>query len=395
MGNAEIIQLAETCLMPTYARFPVALVRGQGLRVWDADGCQYLDFLAGIAVCNLGHCHPRVVAAIRQQAGQLLHVSNLYHIEPQAKLARLLVDHTFADRVFFANSGAEANEGAIKLARKFHKDRGQPGRTQIVSAAGSFHGRTLATLTATGQDKVKAGFSPLPPGFSTVPYGDAEALEAAVGRDTAAVLLEPIQGEGGVRVPPDGYLSRAKEICHEQGALLVLDEVQTGAGRTGAFLAAEHDGVAPDICTLAKGLGGGVAIGALLATEEVAASFGPGTHASTFGGNPLATAAGLAAVETILEDGILEHCRRVGAYLAAGLTDLAAGCPRVTEVRGRGLLVGVELAEGESAADRVRALMDRGFLVGTAGDRVLRLAPPLIVEQAEIDALLSALAEVL
>ncbi len=395
MGNAEIIQLAETCLMPTYARFPVALVRGQGLRVWDADGCQYLDFLAGIAVCNLGHCHPRVVAAIRQQAGRLLHVSNLYHIEPQAKLARLLVDHTFADRVFFANSGAEANEGAIKLARKFHKDRGQPGRTQIVSAAGSFHGRTLATLTATGQDKVKAGFSPLPPGFSTVPYGDVEALEAAVGRDTAAVLLEPIQGEGGVRVPPDGYLSRAKEICHEQGALLVLDEVQTGAGRTGTFLAAEHDGVAPDICTLAKGLGGGVAIGALLATEEVAASFGPGTHASTFGGNPLATAAGLAAVETILEDGILGHCRRVGAYLAAGLTDLAAGCPRVTEVRGRGLLVGVELAEGESAADRVRALMDRGFLVGTAGDRVLRLAPPLIVEQAEIDALLSALAEVL
>ncbi len=395
MGNAEIIQLAGTCLMPTYARFPVALVRGQGLRVWDADGCQYLDFLAGIAVCNLGHCHPRVVDAIRQQAGRLLHVSNLYHIEPQAELARLLVDHTFADRVFFANSGAEANEGAIKLARKFHKDRGQPGRTQIVSATGSFHGRTLATLTATGQDKVKTGFAPLPPGFSTVPYGDAAALEAAVGRDTAAVLLEPIQGEGGVRVPPDGYLGRVREICDEQGALLVLDEVQTGAGRTGTFLAAERDGVTPDICTLAKGLGGGVAIGALLATEAVSASFGPGTHASTFGGNPLATAAGLAAVKTILEDGILDHCREVGAYLLDRLADLAAGCPRVAAVRGRGLLVGVELAAGESAADRVRALMDRGFLTGTAGDRVLRLAPPLIVERAEIDALLAALAEVL
>jgi len=394
MGNQEIMDLAATCLMPTYARFPVALVRGQGMRVWDADGRQYLDFLAGIAVCNLGHCHPNVVAAIREQAGTLLHVSNLYHIEPQVRLAKLLTESTFADRVFFCNSGAEANEGAIKLARKVQKDRGQPERTEIVSATMSFHGRTLATLTATGQDKVKVGFDPLPPGFTYVPYDDIEALEEAVGPRTAAVLLEPIQGEGGVRVPSEGYLRRVRELCDVRGALLVLDEVQTGVGRTGTFLACEHDGVKPDICTLAKGLGSGVPIGAVLATEAVARSFGPGTHASTFGGNPLVCAAALATVRTLLHDRILEHTRKVGAYLLGRLRELTEGNPGVAAVRGRGLLIGIELAEGRKAADLVSALMDRGFLTGTAGERVLRLAPPLIVEPEEIDALLSALEEV-
>jgi len=395
MGNLEIMELGETYLMATYARFPVALVRGQGMRVWDADGRQYLDFLAGIAVCNLGHCHPHVVEAIREQAGKLLHVSNLYHIEPQARLARLLVEHTFADRVFFCNSGAEANEAAIKLARKYQKDRGEPRRTEVVSATMSFHGRTLATLTATGQDKVKVGFAPLPTGFSYVPYDDPEALAAAVGPTTAAVLLEPVQGEGGIRVPSAGYLKRARELCDARGALLIFDEVQTGVGRTGTFLACEQDGVAPDLCSLAKGLGGGVAIGALLATEAASKSFGPGTHATTFGGNPLASAAALAAVRTVLDDAILPHCRRMGEYLTAGLRDAAAAHPAVTAVRGRGLLVGVELAEGYLAGHVVRELMDRGFLAGTAGDRVLRLAPPLIVEKEEIDALLSALKDVL
>ncbi|MHB8766799.1 MAG: aminotransferase class III-fold pyridoxal phosphate-dependent enzyme, partial [Deferrisomatales bacterium] len=255
MGNREIIELGDSVLMPTYARFPVALVRGQGMRVWDADGHQYLDFLAGIAVCSLGHCHPRVVAAIREQAGTLLHVSNLYYIEPQVRLAARLAELTFADRVFFCNSGAEANEGAIKLARKFQKDRGEPGRYRVVTATQSFHGRTLATLTATGQDKVKVGFAPLPEGFDHVPYDDLAALEAALGGDVAAVLLEPVQGEGGVRVPSAGYLKGVRELCDARGALLVFDEVQTGVGRTGTFLACEHEGVTPDVCTLAKGLG--------------------------------------------------------------------------------------------------------------------------------------------
>ncbi len=394
MGNQQIMDLAATCLMPTYARFPVALVRGRGMRVWDADGRQYLDFLAGIAVCNLGHCHPNVVAAIREQAGTLLHVSNLYHIEPQVRLAKLLTEVTFADRVFFCNSGAEANEGAIKLARKVQKDRGEPERTEIVSATMSFHGRTLATLTATGQDKVKVGFDPLPPGFTCVPYDDVEALEEAVGPETAAVMLEPIQGEGGVRVPSEGYLRRVRELCDVRGALLVLDEVQTGVGRTGTFLACEHDGVKPDICTVAKGLGGGVPIGAVLATEAVARSFGPGTHASTFGGNPLVCAAALATVRTILQEGILEHTRRTGAYLMERLSELARGRPGISAVRGRGLLIGIELAGDRKAKDVVTAMMDRGFLVGSAGEQVVRLAPPLIVEPEEIDALLSALEEV-
>ncbi|MEW6487074.1 MAG: acetylornithine transaminase [Thermodesulfobacteriota bacterium] len=395
MGNQDIIGLSEQYLMATYARFPVALVRGQGMRVWDADGRQYLDFLAGIAVCNLGHCHPHVVEAVREQAGRLMHVSNLYHIEPQARLAKLLVEHTFADRAFFCNSGAEANEAAIKLSRKYQKDRGEPRRTGVVSATMSFHGRTLATLTATGQDKVKVGFDPLPAGFSYVPYDDPEALEAAVGPDTAAVLLEPVQGEGGIRVPSAGYLRQVRELCDARGALLIFDEVQTGVGRTGTFLACEQEGVAPDLCSLAKALGGGVAIGALLATETVARSFSPGTHASTFGGNPLAAAAALASVRTVLGEGFLAHCRRMGEYLLAGLRVAAGACPAVAAVRGRGLLAGLELAPGYPAAHLVRELLERGFLTGTAGEGVLRLAPPLIVEKEEIDALLAALAEVL
>lgn len=395
MKNEEIIALTKSAVMSTYARFPVALVRGQGMRVWDADGIQYLDFLAGIAVCCLGHCHPAVTEAVCRQAATLVHVSNLYHIEPQAKLAAKLTGLTFADKVFFCNSGAEANEGAFKLARKFHADRGDAAKKHVISATMSFHGRTLATLTATGQDKVKTGFDPLPPGFSYVPYDDLGALEKAMEPETGAVILEPVQGEGGVRVPSPGYLAGVRNLCDEKGALLIFDEIQTGVGRTGTFLACEAEGVAPDIATLAKGLGGGLPLGAVLATDRVAASFAPGSHASTFGGNPLCTAAGLAVLETIESDGLLANCRQMGDYLLARLGRLASSSEKISAVRGRGLLVGVELAGELMAAEVVKAMMDRGFLIGSAGERVVRFAPPLIVSKSEIDALVSALEEVL
>jgi len=395
MGNAEIIELSEKYLVPTYPRFPFALVRGEGMRVWDADGREFIDLLSGIAVCNLGHCHPKVVSAIQKQAETLLHVSNIYHIEPQARLAKLLAEKTFADKSFFCNSGAEANEAAIKLARKFQKDRGEEQRIEIISADMSFHGRTLATLTATGQDKVKVGYEPLPQGFSYVPYDDVGALELAVDSETAAVILEPIQGEGGVREPADDYLLQVRKLCDERGALLIFDEVQTGAGRTGAFLASEHYGAEPDVCTMAKGLGGGVAIGALLAKDHVAQSFGHGSHASTFGGNPLASAAALAGVEALFSEGLLERCRNAGDYFKQKLKALAAKHPVVKDVRGRGLLIGVEFVNKIKALDIVKALIEEGFLTGIAGERVLRFAPPLIIEEREIDAAVAALDKIL
>jgi acetylornithine aminotransferase/acetylornithine/N-succinyldiaminopimelate aminotransferase len=395
VNNKEIIELSSSAVMNTYGRFPIALVRGKGTRVWDADGSQYIDFLAGIAVNCLGHCHPAVTEAIQKQAETLVHVSNLYHIAPQAELAKLLTELTFADRVFFGNSGAEANEGAIKLARKYHSDRGDAKRTKIVSATMSFHGRTLATLTATGQDKVKVGFDPLPEGFVWVDYDNIAALEATVDDTTAAVILEPIQGEGGVRVPTGSYLKKVRELCTDRGALLIFDEVQTGAGRTGDFLACEHEGVTPDVATMAKGLGGGVPIGAILATEDAASALGPGTHASTFGGNPLCTAAALATVRTLVEEKLVERTKTIGGYFANKLKALVAKYDTVKEVRGRGLLIGLVLAEEVDPLGVVIKLMERGFLTGTAGVGVLRFAPPLTVEEAEIDALVAALQEIL
>ncbi len=395
MNNKEIMELSDKALMPTYARFPLALVKGKGTRVWDGDGRQYLDFLSGIAVCNLGHCHPAVTRAICEQAVKLLHVSNLYHIEPQAELAALLTEITFADKVFFANSGAEANEGAIKLARKYQSDKGLADKYRIVTASMSFHGRTLATLTATGQEKVKVGFAPLPEGFDYVPYNDIDALAAAVGDDTAAVMLEPLQGEGGVHTAAPGYLAKALELCEQHGALLILDEVQTGAGRTGTFLACEAENVTPHIATMAKGLGGGVPIGALLAVDEVADSFGPGTHATTFGGNPLCTAAALAATRTLISEHILENCRSASEYFFDKLESFAASTPAISEVRGKGLLIGVELADNGDAAAVVEKLMEKGFLVGTAGPSVVRFAPPLTVDKSEIAALMVTFEEIL
>lgn len=395
MTNAEIIALTDANIMSTYGRQPVALVRGSGMRVWDADGFQYLDFLAGIAVCGLGHSHPAVVAAVCGQAATLTHVSNLYYTEPQAKLAALLTGMTFADKVFFCNSGAEANEGALKLARKFHASRGDTKRRLTVSAKMSFHGRTLATLTATGQEKVKIGFDPLPEGFAYVDYDDLAALRAAVNAETAAVILEPIQGEGGVRIPSPGYLAGARKICDEAGALLIFDEVQTGVGRTGTFLGCEADGVIPDIATLAKGLGSGLPLGAVLASDKVAQAFTPGSHATTFGGNPLCAAAGLATLKTISDDRLLENCTRMGAYLMGKLGDLVETSEKAVGVRGRGLLIGLELDEGLKPAAFVEELLQRGFIIGSAGENVLRFAPPLIVGSEEIDALVSALTEVL
>jgi len=393
MGNKEVIRQTESHVANTYGRFPIALVRGEGRRVWDADGTEYLDFVSGLAVCNLGHCHPKVVAAIREQAGRLLHVSNLYHIEPQARLAGLLTANSFADKVFFCNSGAEANEAAIKLARKYFSSRGD-GRMQIISMEMSFHGRTFATLAATGQKKVQAGYEPLLEKFTYVPFNDIEAMRRTISTNTAAVLVEPIQGEGGVNVPRPEYLKEVKAACKEAGALLIFDEVQVGVGRTGTLFAYENYGVTPDIMTLAKGLAGGVAIGAMCATDSVAAAFTPGAHASTFGGNPLATAAGIATIETILNDGVLDNCKMSGAYLFEKLEGLKKDFSFIKDVRGKGLIIGVELV-GVNGADVVKECMARRLLINCIGDKTLRFIPALTVTKAEIDEMLAILRPVL
>jgi acetylornithine/N-succinyldiaminopimelate aminotransferase len=378
-------------IMNTYTRFPVVLRKGRGMKVWSSDGKEYLDFVGGVAVNILGHCHPRVVVAIQKQAQRLIHVSNYYHIEPQIKLAKLLVEHCFADKVFFCNSGAEAIEAAIKLARKYVKEQVHPDRFEIIAADNSFHGRTLAAVTATGQEKFWKGFEPLVPGFRHVPYNDILALREAITEKTCAILLEPIQGEGGVKVAGEDYLKEVRALCNEHNILLILDEVQTGMGRTGKLFAHEHFGITPDIMTIAKGLGGGVPIGAMLATDKVAAGFQPGNHASTFGGNPLVCAAGVATLETILEDGfILDQCNRMSSYFIKRLEDLKAEFPAlVKEVRGKGLLLGMELTkEGDQI---VRACLEKGFLINCTAGNVLRFIPPLIVQGKDIDQLVEAL----
>ncbi|BCB95646.1 acetylornithine aminotransferase [Dissulfurispira thermophila] len=382
-------------LMNTYSRQPLVLRKGRGIKVWSADGKEYLDFVGGIAVNVLGHCHPKVVVAIQKQAQRLLHVSNLYHIEPQIKLAKLLCTHSFADKVFFCNSGAEANEAAIKLSRKYAKEHFDEKRFEIITALNSFHGRTLATVTATGQEKFQKGFEPLVPGFKYVPFNDINALRSAINKNTCAIMLEPIQGEGGVKVPSDDYFKEVREICNENGLLLILDEVQTGMGRTGKLFAYEHYGITPDIMTLAKGLGGGVPIGAMLATEKVAASFQPGNHASTFGGNPLVSAAAIATLETILEDGfILDNCNRMGAYFIKRLLELKDYYPeKIVDIRGKGLIIAVELTGDGSPI--VKACLEKGVLINCTSGNVLRFTPPLIVEKKDIDHLIDVLEEVL
>ncbi len=388
-----LLEWADRYLMGNYARAPLCLVRGEGVRVWDTDGKEYLDFVGGIAVDALGHCHPKIVGAIREQAATLLHVSNLYHIPSQIHLARLLCEHSFADRAFFCNSGAEANEAAIKLARKYAKEAHASDRVDIVTMRGAFHGRTMGALSATPTEKYQHGFEPLLPGFKHVAFGDLAAAERAIDNRTAAVLVEPIQGEGGVHVAPDGYLAGLRRLCDERGALLMFDEVQTGMGRTGRLWAHEHWGVAPDVMTLAKALASGVPIGAVLAREHCARVMSAGTHGTTFGGNPFATAVGVATVTTMLEDKLPEHADRVGGRLLEGLREAGRRVPGIKAVRGKGLLVGLDL--DRPAGPVVTACRERGLLVLTAGESVLRLTPPLVVQASDVDRAVAIVTEAL
>ena len=392
MDSITLMALSEQYIANTYARYPILLVRGKGTRVWDLEGEEYLDFVSGLAVCNLGHCHPKVVKAIQDQAEKLIHVSNFYYIEPQIQLASLLCKHSFADKVFFCNSGAEANEGAMKLARKYAKEKISKDRHEIITMERSFHGRTLATLTATGQEKFHKGYEPLMPGFKYVPFNDIRAVKNAMDSKTCAVMLEPIQGEGGVNCPLEGYLKALREICDEKGLLLIFDEVQVGMGRTGKLFAYEHDGVEPDMLTLAKSLAGGVPIGALLIKKGIADSFKPGDHASTFGGNPLATAAGVAALTTILEEGMLENCQKMGDYFLSQLEEIKGKFPFVKEVRGKGLILGMELKIDGSSI--VNEMLKKKILINCTMGNVLRFLPPLIVTKEEIDRVVKTLEEV-
>ncbi|UCD12045.1 MAG: aspartate aminotransferase family protein [Nitrospinaceae bacterium] len=391
--NEAIIQLTGRHVATTYGRFPIALVKGKGTRVWDASGKKYIDFVSGLAVNNLGHCPPAVVQAIRKQAGTLLHVSNLYHIEPQSRLAAQITQLSFADKVFFCNSGTEANEAAIKLVRRYHHDRGDTGRREIITMGNSFHGRTLGSLSATAQKKFHQGFQPLVPGFKYVPFNDPAALESALSKKTAAVLIEPVQGEGGVHVAEKSYLKRLKKLCAENGALLIFDEVQTGFGRTGKLFAYEHYGVRPDLMTLAKGMASGVAIGALAGTKKVMATFMPGTHAATFGGNPLACQAGMATLETIADETFLANAAATGGYFSGRLQELKQRFPAIREVRGLGLMLAIEL--DRPGAGIVQECLQRGYLINCVQDKTLRFLPPLIVTRKEIDGLIKALASIL
>jgi len=392
MPTEELKQDAAHYLMQTYTRQPLSIVRGRGTKVYDLEGREYLDFVGGIAVNILGHGHPDLVQAIQRQAAQLIHTSNLYYTEPQVKLAHMLVDHSFADKVFFCNSGAEANEAAIKLARRYSHEKYGAGRFEIVTMRNSFHGRTIATLTATGQEKVQKGYEPLLPGFSYVAFNNLEQLKRAVTDKTAAIMLEPVQGEGGIYVADREYLTQARDLCSQKDVLLIFDEVQTGMGRTGTLFAYEQLGVQPDIMTLAKGLGGGVPIGACLAVDSVAKAFSPGSHASTFGGNPLACAAGLAVCRALLEGQVLDHARRMGEYFAKGLSACKERHRVAREVRGLGLLQGSELdMDGQAVVSECLA---RGILINSTGAHVLRFVPSLIITQLEIDRLLDTLAQI-
>jgi acetylornithine aminotransferase len=392
MPTEELKQGAEQYLMGTYTRQSISIVRGRGTKVYDIEGREYIDFVGGIAVNVLGHGHPDLVLAIQRQAAQLIHTSNLYYTEPQVKLAQMLVDHSFADQVFFCNSGAEANEAAIKLARRYSHEKYGAGRFEIITMKQSFHGRTMATLTATGQDKVQKGYEPLVPGFSYVAFNHLADLEQAVNERTAAIMLEPIQGEGGIHVAGRDYLKAVRDLCVQKDILLIFDEVQTGMGRTGTLFAYEQLGVQPDVMTLAKGLGGGVPIGACLATAHVAKAFGPGSHASTFGGNPLACAAALAVLRVLLDGPVLDHVRRMGDYLGKGLSECKDRRHFVRDVRGLGLLQGIEVEM--DAKTVVNDCLKRGILINATSDHVLRFVPPLIISQQEIDRLLEVLTQI-
>jgi len=390
----EDVQLAcQEHIFNTYGRLPVTFVRGKGCTLWNDKGKEYLDFLAGIAVCNLGHCHPELTQVICKQADILVHVSNLFYTRPQVELAEELTRLSFADKVFFSNSGAEANEAAIKLARKYSSDRHGEGRFHIITMKDSFHGRTMATLSATGQTKVHKGFEPLVEGFTFVDFNSLTAVQAAITKETCAVMVEPVQGEGGINFPNPGYLATLKELCRRHDLLLIFDEVQVGMGRTGTLFAYEQEGVTPDIMTLAKALGNGLPIGAMLATNQVAEAFVPGTHASTFGGTPLVSSVALRVLQLISAPPFLENVRRVGGYLRERLRELQSHYSFIREVRGRGLMVGMKLSiPGQKIVERC---LERGAIINCTHDTVLRFVPPLIVGRDEVDSLIGILDGVL
>ena len=384
----------EHYLIANYSRLPVLFVHGHGTRLWDDTGKEYVDFVSGLGACVAGHCHAELIAAVARQVSQLIHVTNLYYTRPQGELAEMLARYTFADKAFFCNSGTEANEAAIKLARKYMRKVKGEDRYKVVSALKSFHGRTYGSLAATGQPDKTEPFTPIPLGFTHVPFNDLTALEEAVDTATCAVLLEPIQGEGGVYVAEPAYLKGAWEICRRNGVLLILDEVQTGMGRTGALFAHEHYGITPDVMTVAKGLAGGLPIGALLASAEAAKGFAPGDHGSTFGGNPVVCAAALAMMTVLQEEQLVENAARVGAYFKEGLMKLQRGTGGISEVRGMGLMLAAELEEN-TAKRIVLSCLERGYVVNNIGDNILRFLPPLSISTREVDGLIEVLGELL
>jgi acetylornithine/N-succinyldiaminopimelate aminotransferase len=387
MNTQEIMEMDAEYVMHTYGRHQIALVKGKGSTVWDAEGKSYIDCVAGIAVNNIGHANPKVADAICKQAKKLIHTSNLYYTEEQVTLAKLLSEVSPHQKSFFCNSGAEANEGAIKLARK------HTGKGGIITMNNSFHGRTITTITATGQPKYQKGFEPLTPGFKYVPYCDVQAVSDAIDQNTAAVLVEPIQGEGGVIVPPDGYLQELKNVCTDNDILLIFDEVQTGFGRTGEMFASQTFGVTPDITTLAKAIAGGFPMGAVMANNDVAETFEPGDHAATFGGNPLACAAAKASINYILDENLLDKSKEIGAYFMTKLNQIRDENNIVKEVRGKGLMIGAEITIG--CGKIIDELFATGIIVNCAAGNVLRFVPPLTISKEEIDTVVMALDEVL
>ena len=388
----KLIEIGKKYLANTYTRFPIVVTKGEGCWLWDMDGRRYLDFLSGIAVCNLGHAPRSVAEALTNQANRLFHVSNLFHTEVQIRAAQLLVEYSFADKVFFCNSGAEANEAAIKLARRYSWKKYGEGRSEIIAMQNSFHGRTMATLSATGQTKFQVGFSPLLEGFSFVPFNDRSALEKAISERTCAVILELIQSEGGVYVADKEYIKFICELASQRDILVILDEVQTAMGRTGKFFGYEHYKMEPDVVSLAKALGGGFPVGAIIAKEEVASAFEPGTHASTFGGNALACSAVVATINTLVGEGVVANCDKMGRLLVEGLLALKRKFPIIVDVRGMGLLLGIELSiPGEPL---VQEFLKEGVILYATKGNVLRLLPPLIIEREEIDLFLDIAARV-
>ncbi|NUP99241.1 MAG: aspartate aminotransferase family protein [Armatimonadetes bacterium] len=386
MDLAELQRLDETYLVQNYGpRLPIAFVRGEGVYLYDSAGKRYLDWLAGIAVNTLGYGHPRLVSALTEQVSNLLHTSNYFLIEPQARLGQHLVEQSGLARAFFCNSGAEANEALLKIARRWSAARhGEGARPTVITCENSFHGRTLATLTATAQAKVQKGYAPLMPGFKHVPFNDLAAARAAVDDQVAAILVEPIQGEGGINVADEAYLRGLRQLCDERGVLLLLDEVQCGVGRTGSLFAFQQYGLAPDAVALAKGLGGGVPIGAVVCTQPLADVLEPGSHGTTFGGNYLATRAGLTVIETILDDGLLAHAEAMGRRLGEGLGRLCKRSPLATSWRGRGLMLALELADDRAVAVRDAAAA-AGLIVNAVKPNTIRILPPLVIQPAEVD----------